>query len=75
MGLLSRLFRRCFRRRPAPPGPVGGGVLAQTRAWELEQPIHDSEVPGATGVHAERRAAEEIERPRPCDGRRRSEDE
>ncbi|MEU4237640.1 hypothetical protein [Actinoplanes sp. NPDC026619] len=64
MGLLGRLFRRCRRRRPVPPGPATEGVLAETRAWEREQPVHDTDLPGAAGVHAERRAAEELERRR-----------
>jgi hypothetical protein len=69
MGLLGRLFRLCRRRRPVPPGPAAGGVLAETRAWEREQPVHDAELPGADGVHAERRAAEDLEGRRPgCPG-------
>ncbi|GAA0578512.1 hypothetical protein GCM10010172_74180 [Paractinoplanes ferrugineus] len=70
MGLLSRLFRRCFRRRPTPPGPPPGGVLADTRAWHREQPVHDTERPGATGIHAERRAADELDDPDPPPARR-----
>ncbi|GIF20670.1 hypothetical protein BJ973_001425 [Actinoplanes tereljensis] len=67
MGLLGRLFRRCFRRRPTPPASAVAGVLAETRSWERDQPIHDTDHPGATGVHAERRAADALDPPRRCD--------
>jgi len=59
--LLCRLIGRCFRRRPPGRGPRPAGILAETRAWQREQPIRDADLPGATGVHAERRAADEIE--------------
>jgi hypothetical protein len=66
--LFCRLLRRCFRRRPEPPpGPAAAGVLAQTRSWERDQPVPDTDRPPTTGIHAERRAADALDPPCPCD--------
>ncbi|WP_213004458.1 hypothetical protein [Paractinoplanes toevensis] len=68
MRLLRRLLRRYFRRRPTPPpGPAAAGVLAQTRAWQQDQPVHETDRPGTTGIHAERRAADALDPPEHCD--------